>query len=173
VIFDKHASSKAFAGVFGGCFAVVGGTILLFVIASAFRSMRPSARKPSSTRRSGSTVISSQTTSAFGSPRSAGAGSFGSSAFGNSGKDADPILGAYTAGHGGGLATDTGLSTSGLSDAGLGSVPAGSGLSTSPASPAADVGSDLDSLAKLADLHKSGAITDAEFAREKAKLLGS
>ena len=37
----------------------------------------------------------------------------------------------------------------------------------------ATIQADLDSIAKLADLHKKGALTDEEFAREKAKLLGT
>jgi len=40
--------------------------------------------------------------------------------------------------------------------------------------PPADAGpdaSDLDQIAKLADLHKSGALTDEEFAVAKSKLL--
>ena len=43
-----------------------------------------------------------------------------------------------------------------------------------PAPPPADSGpdaSDLDQIAKLADLHKSGALTDEEFAVAKSKLL--
>jgi putative oligomerization/nucleic acid binding protein len=50
-----------------------------------------------------------------------------------------------------------------LSGAGLG------GLGGAPA-PAADP---VDQLERLAKLHESGALTDAEFAQEKAKLLGS
>jgi hypothetical protein len=81
-----------------------------------------------------------------------------------SGKNVDPIMGAYAAGHSGGAPsglTGTGLSTAGVGDSGLGGAADG------------NVGSDLDSLSKLADLHKAGALTDDEFAREKAKLLGS
>jgi Short C-terminal domain len=171
VVFDKHASSKTFAGVFGGCFAVVGIIILMFALASAFRSARPSAGRPRGTGRAGSKLIASQTTSAFGTPQSTSAASSGSSAFGASGKDVDPIMGAYVAGRSGG-ASGTGLSNSGLADSGLGSSSGVAGLTTPP-SQGSDMGSALDSLSKLADLHKAGALTDDEFAREKAKLLGS
>ena len=36
----------------------------------------------------------------------------------------------------------------------------------------ADVGDDLDKLERLAKLHESGALTDEEFAKAKAKILG-
>jgi hypothetical protein len=170
VVFDKNASSKTFAGVFGGCFAVVGGIILIFALASAFRSARPSSRKPRGSGRAGSPLIGSQTTSAFGTPQTTSAGISGSSAFGTSGKDVDPIMGAYVAGHSG-TPSGTGLSNSGVADSGLGSPSGGVGVTTPP-SPGSDMGSALDGLSKLADLHKAGALTDDEFAREKAKLLG-
>ncbi len=147
VVFDKHASSKAFAAVFGGCFAVVGGIILLFVLASVFRSARPASAAVRSKPRT----------------RSAPGGA-ATSAFGRPGNDADPIMGAYAAGHSGGATatlSGTGLSNSSVVDSGLGGVSADA------------TGSGLDSLSKLADLHQSGALTDDEFAREKAKLLGS
>jgi hypothetical protein len=42
-----------------------------------------------------------------------------------------------------------------------------------PQSPAADPGlSHVDALAKLADLHRTGALTDAEFATEKSRIIG-
>jgi hypothetical protein len=175
VVFDKHASSKTFAGVFGGSFAVVGGIILMFVLASVFRSAQPSSRRERGKPRGGSTLLGSRITSAFGTPQTTGPGSSVSSAFGTPGKEVDPIMGAYAAGHSGGAQTGlsgTGLSTSGLSDSGLGGLSSGVGAPTAP-SPGGEVGSALDSLSKLADLHQAGALTDAEFAREKAKLLGS
>lgn len=175
VVFDKHASSKTFAGVFGGSFAVVGGIILMFVLASAFRSAQPASRKGRGKPRVGSTLLGSRTTSAFGTPQTAGPGSSSSSAFGTSGKDVDPIMGAYAAGHGSGAQTGlsaTGLSNSSVADSGLGSLSSGVGAATAPSS-GGEVGSDLDSLSKLADLHQAGALTDDEFAREKARLLGS
>ncbi|HWE33424.1 MAG TPA: SHOCT domain-containing protein, partial [Solirubrobacteraceae bacterium] len=174
VAFDKHASSKVFAGVFGGCFAVVGGIILMFVLASALRSAQPSSRKSSGARRTGSTPIGGQMTSAFGAPQSAG--SSAASAFGTSGKDVDPILGAYAAGHSGGADTGlagTGLSSSSVADSGLGTLSGGGAAVAPPASWGGEAGSAVDSLSQLADLHQAGALTDAEFAREKAKILGS
>ena len=154
VVLDKHASSKGFAAVFGGCFAVVGGIILLFVLASVLRSASPASRQASGARRAGKPIT--RQTSAFG---TTGAGASAASVFGTSDKDADPIMGAYAGVHSG--APNTGLSSSSVADSGLGSASAG------------DVGSNLDSLSKLADMHKAGALTDDEFAREKAKLLGS
>jgi hypothetical protein len=44
---------------------------------------------------------------------------------------------------------------------------------TGDAPPAPNVADDVDVLQKLADLHAQGALTDAEFAAEKAKILGS
>ncbi len=73
------------------------------------------------------------------------------SPFGSSESTPDAILGAYAAG-----------------------APASTpGLASAPPTPTrppqnADV---LDKIAKLSDLHKSGALTDDEFSREKAKLL--
>jgi len=42
-------------------------------------------------------------------------------------------------------------------------------LAAAPPAPARDVNADLQ---KLADLHKSGVLTDEEFAAAKKKLLG-
>jgi hypothetical protein len=159
LLFDSsaHSGTKVFAGIFGGCFAVAGLGIDAFVVAAAFRGMS-SSRGSSSRSRSGSRLSSvgaGGTTSAFGTPQSTFAGTSGASAFGTPDKNADPILGAYAASS---AATVTPASI-GLS----GSI----GGSPSAASP------DLDSIAKLADLHKKGALTDEEFAREKAKLLGT
>jgi hypothetical protein len=173
VVFDKHASSKAFAAVFGGCFAVVGAIILMFVLASVVRSARRSSRRDP--RRIGPAKFGGRTTSAFGTPQPADGGSLASSAFGTSGQEVDPIMGAYAAGHGRGAGTGlsgTGLSNSGVADSGLGSVSGNSAAAPSP-TPGSEAGSELDSLSKLADLHKAGALTDEEFTREKAKLLGS
>jgi hypothetical protein len=157
VIFDKHASSKAFAGVFGGCFALVGGTILAVVLVSAFRSMTSGSRRPGS-----HPSRSSRTTSAFGTQRADGDIST-SSAFGKPDSDIDPILGAYAASS---RRAETGIG-------GFAGLSTTSAPSATPASKSSDVGTALDSLSKLSDLHKSGALTDEEFAREKAKLLGS
>jgi hypothetical protein len=42
-----------------------------------------------------------------------------------------------------------------------------------PAAPAAPAATEVEQLQQLADLHASGALTDAEFAAEKAKILAS
>lgn len=71
-------------------------------------------------------------------------------AFGGARNEPDAILGAYSA-----------------------SSPPARITPTAPtfASPGAAGGSAIDKLAKLAELHKSGALTDKEFQREKTKLL--
>jgi putative oligomerization/nucleic acid binding protein len=51
-------------------------------------------------------------------------------------------------------------------------VQLGSGVRIGGAPAAAGATDPLDRLQKLADLHQSGALTDAEFAAEKAKILG-
>jgi hypothetical protein len=159
LVFDSSASSstQTFAGVFGGCFAVTGLGIDAFVLAAAFRGMS-SSRGSSSSSRAGSHVSNFGavgTTSAFGTPQSTLAGASGQSAFGKPDKNADPILGAYAASSAGTV------------------TPAATGLSGSFGGSPPSVSADLDSIAKLADLHKKGALTDEEFAREKAKLLGT
>jgi hypothetical protein len=42
----------------------------------------------------------------------------------------------------------------------------------SPAAPGAATNELIDQLAKLGELHRAGVLTDAEFAAQKAKLLG-
>ncbi len=74
-----------------------------------------------------------------------------SSAFGSSGGEPDAIMGAYSAGA---------------------TAPTPTFRAPVTAPPAAGSADPVDRLAKLAELHKSGALTDEEFAREKAKLLG-
>jgi hypothetical protein len=95
--------------------------------------------------------------SAMGSMRSAGARP-------SPGGTGDPILGAYNAASSGAAPMapprPTPMPTPATFISGL-----------QPASGAAP-SSAVDELAKLADLHKRGAVTDAEFASAKAKLLG-
>jgi hypothetical protein len=79
------------------------------------------------------------------------AGGLSSSAFGSSVGEPDAIMGAYASG-----ATD----------------PRPPMPVSRPGAIAPTSTDPVDRLAKLADLHKSGALTDEEFAREKAKLLG-
>jgi len=50
---------------------------------------------------------------------------------------------------------------------GLGRVPA----AAPPATPAAGAVDPIEQLTKLAELHKQGVLTDAEFAAQKAKIL--
>src|SRR5581483_11793594 len=54
-----------------------------------------------------------------------------------------------------------------------GAAEPAAGDAAGPVAPAAaSVADDVDALQKLADLHTQGALTDAEFAAEKAKILG-
>ncbi len=105
-------------------------------------------------RGAGKLFSHSQPAPAFSAPSTSAAlagTSATASPFGTSESTPDAILGAYTAG--------APASTPGFTSAPV----------TSPRSPQnADV---LDKIAKLSDLHKSGALTDDEFSREKAKLL--
>jgi hypothetical protein len=82
-----------------------------------------------------------------------------STAFGGSAPQPDAILGAY-----------------GASAAAPGPTlrPTGSEPAARPATPIASAGRSndaLDKIARLSELHKSGALTDEEFNREKSKLL--
>jgi Short C-terminal domain len=139
-----QSGEKVFSAVFGGCFALVGVAAAISVIASAISS-------PRSTPKSSTTTQATVTTSAFGTPQA-------SSALATGSPSSDPILSAYNASRGAapGVVTATPLSLA-------------PGLRTALHAAAADP---VDELTRLADLHKKGALTDAEFASAKAKLLG-
>jgi hypothetical protein len=145
ILFDSHAQSgaKVFGAVFGGCFALVGVVAGVSAIASAIRSLRAPSTK--------STIARAPiATSAFGTPQA-------SSAFRPASKDVDPIISAYDA-----------------SRHDAPSVPMPSPVNLAPglrAAARAAAGDPVDGLAKLADLHQKGALTDEEFANAKAKLL--
>ena len=148
IVLDSSAqsSAKLFGAIFGACFALVGVVAGVAVITSAVRSLRGSATKPA-------TAQAPTAVSAFGTPQV-------STAFGTtSSKDADPIISAYNA-----------------SRTAAPSVPQPSPLNLVPGLQAAVKASatrdPVDELAKLADLHQKGALTDEEFANAKAKLLG-
>lgn len=51
--------------------------------------------------------------------------------------------------------------------------PAEAAQPAAPAAPAAPAEDPYDQIAKLSKLHDSGALTDEEFAAEKAKILGN
>lgn len=154
--FDAHASSgtKTFGFIFGGAFFVCGLIWALLVAGSGLRKL--------STKRQTAPAFSTPTTStllaAGASSAPAASSAFGAtattSAFGTAETQPDAILGAYTAG-------------SSASTPGLGPTPA-----TSTSYGSQPTGDALDKIAKLSELHKSGALTDDEFNREKAKLLG-
>ncbi len=159
VAFDSsaHHSNKIFGAIFGACFAIVGVIAGIFVLSSVIGSLRRPASKTGAPGRDPSSSSSPTPTSAFGTPQA-------SDAFGGNGKDADPILSAYSASqqhH-----ADTGRP-------GTASTPSPAALIPGLQAAARAKGQDpVDELAKLAELHKQGALTDQEFANAKAKLLG-
>jgi hypothetical protein len=51
-------------------------------------------------------------------------------------------------------------------------APAAPATNPPPTAPGSDTGDRIAQLKQLADLHASGALTDEEFASEKAKVLG-
>jgi hypothetical protein len=145
IVLDSHAQSgtKVFGAIFGGCFAVVGVAAGAAVIVSAVRSFGASG---TTARTAGAPVA----TSAFGTSQA-------SSAFGTAAKHVDPIFSAYSA-----------------SRSTAPSVPNTTPMNLAPGLRAAmqsAAGDTIDELAKLADLHRKGALTDQEFANAKAKLL--
>lgn len=162
ILFDSSAqsSTKLFGAIFGGCFAVVGVIAWIAVIRSALGSLRtthpnPAAATPSPTP--------SMTSSAFGTPQA-------TSAFGSSVESSDPILSAYNA------SRSESPSPAGTATAASPTVPSPTPLNLVPglqaAAQHAASGTALEELSKLADLHKKGALTDAEFASAKARVLG-
>ena len=80
------------------------------------------------------------------------------SPFGAAASQPDAIMGAYAAGGPGGVSAP---------------APVVPSFTTSLQATGRKAGADpLDKIAKLAELRKSGALTEDEFNREKAKLLG-
>jgi hypothetical protein len=165
ILFDSHvqSSTKIFGGVFGGCFALVGIGAGAVVIGSALGSLRGPKKRSTASRTSSSGVAA---TSTFGTPQAASA--FGTpqaaSAFGGASSEADPIMSAYNASAGAAPATATTPPAARPSPIGL--VP---GLQAARQAKASDP---IDELTKLAEMHRIGTLTDAEFASAKAKLLG-
>jgi hypothetical protein len=157
ILLDSSASSgtKVFAAVFGGCFAIVGVVAGGAVILGALRSVRaPSATKPTSS-------AVPVPTSAFGTPEA-------SSAFGTDSTSTDPIVSAYNASR----ATAASAPAPALPPT---PTRTPTPLDLEPGLRAAMRGADgdlVDELGRLDALHRKGALTDAEFANAKAKLLG-
>lgn len=178
ILLDSGTKSgeKIFAAIFGGAFAIVGVIAWIAVIGSALGSLRGGSSSKASKWQAqplvkanvGSspappgfappTGDATKIRSAFGSPQAA-------SAFGGSSPDPnDPIMGAYNAAQGASPAAPPPLAGQAPSPANL--VP---GLQ---AAQQALGRQSVDELAKLADLHAKGALTDAEFSAAKARLLG-
>lgn len=193
IALDSSASSgtKLFGAIFGGCFAIVGVIAWLAIIGGALRSLRGPQPRPRAAAGSGGSgrhggggrstsgadggtgLGTGDASSAFGTPDA-------SSAFGHATPEADPILAAYRASHAPGN-TPAPSSQSVASAAGLTAPPVpGAPAPTSlnliagiKAARDAAARDSVDELSKLAELHQRGALTDAEFASAKAKLLGS
>jgi|GEM_PF-7023797 len=174
IVLDSHAHSgaKVFGGIFGGAFAIVG-------VGAAFTVLRSASRALSSGRGAGApraavggpAVQASSASSAFGTP-SASVSATANAAFGTPSGDSDPILSAYRAAQaptGGSPQTPPPPSRSVTAPplTALNLVP---GLQN--ALKQATAADPVEELTKLSELHKSGALTDEEFARAKAKLLG-
>jgi Short C-terminal domain len=144
VAFDKHvpSSNKTFAIIFGGAFAVAGLIPALIILFSG-------ARRVGRARQ-----VSSPAPAAFG---TTGAQST-PSPFGTTSSQPDAIMGAYAAGA--------------PASAPPSPTIAPSLMPSRPATTSRSGEDPLEKIAKLAELRKSGALTEDEFNREKAKLLG-
>ena len=142
VAFDSNVSSGK--KTFGTIF---GGSFLAFAALAALATLWVGLSRLSRGSPRRPTGLGPPAVSSFGTSTPPTA----SSAFGSSAGEPDAILGAYSAG-----------------------VPAQTPAVRAPVTgpPATGSQDPVDRLAKLADLHKSGALTDEEFAREKARLLG-
>lgn len=144
VAFEDHVSSsmKTFALIFGGAFTASGLIPAVIILWSSAGRMRRTARAPS------------PASSAFGATSSTAA----ASPFGAGSSQPDAIMGAYASGAPTSAAPSPSIAPS----------------FTAPRAPSARrSGEDpLDKIARLAELRKSGALTEDEFNREKAKLLG-
>jgi Short C-terminal domain len=143
VAFDQNASSGAstFGLIFGGCFLLGGLVPALFVIGGGLRAAIGELSSGSPSQ-AAPTRVKPEAPAAV-------------AAFGGEPEKPDAIMGAYAAGSG---ARPPSLT-----------VPARPAQAAAAASRSS--GDTLDKVEKLAELHKSGALTDDEFAREKAKLL--
>ncbi len=188
VAFDESAASGAstFGIIFGGCFFIAGLIPFLFMLRGVLSG---SPRRSQLGARSGTGGVSAAAGLGFSALRSARAAqaagasvspstsptataspmvSDAAVAFGGGPSQPDAIMDAYASGTSGGASGSSGgASGSGLgSGFGSGSTPS-SGLSGAGGSN----GDPYEQISRLADLHKSGALTDEEFQREKAKLL--
>ncbi len=188
IALDSSASSatKLFGAIFGGCFAIVGVIAWISIIGGGLGSLRGSRARPKRVAAGSSAggargarggsggdatgLGASDAASAFGPPDA-------SSAFGGVSAEADPILSAYQATHGAAGTTASPspsvASSPGISAASSGGAPTPLNLIAGiQAARAAAAHGSVDELSRLADLHQRGALTDAEFASAKAKLLG-
>ncbi|MGO9971855.1 MAG: SHOCT domain-containing protein [Solirubrobacteraceae bacterium] len=192
VAFDKSAASGAstFGIIFGGCFFLAGLIPFLFMLrgvlsggarrsplgalsgaggVSAAGGLGFSAlRSARAAQAAGASVSPSASPTATASPVLSDA----AAAFGDGPSKRDAIMDAYASGASGGASGSSG----GASGSGLGSgFGSGFGSGSTPSSGLSGAGGPkrdpYEQIGRLADLRKSGALTDEEFQREKAKLL--
>ncbi len=194
VAFDKGASSGSvlFGLIFGGCFFVSGLVPAVFVLRSSLRGggSRPVGGALGSlggvgglagagglggvagivASRAAARVAAAAAPSSPGKSRVAPtplSSSDAAAAFGGAPSQPDAIMGAYAAG--GPASTPAGTaSTAATPTPSSFATPSSLVFTSGAGAPKRDV---FDQISKLSDLHKSGALTDEEFQREKAKLL--
>jgi hypothetical protein len=158
VAFDKNVASgsKTFGLIFGGVFALMGLIPALVIAVGALRKLGRGGRASPTGLRAGAPPSSSSLGSAAA-----------VNAFGGATSQPDAILGAYAAAPTAPTAPSAPTATSPSL-----TTPAPLAPPVAPAAPRSAAQDDvLEKIAKLAELHKSGALTDEEFAREKSKLL--
>jgi hypothetical protein len=153
VAFDSGVSSatKTFALIFGGCFTAAGLFPAFFLLLGGAKKLggAPSVRRSSGAGSAAPTRHAAVVVNPNAAAEAAFGSSPGSRPFGESKAEPDAIMGAY-----------------------LASKPAdGSAVRRAPSPQTQKRNDVMDKIARLADLHKSGALTDDEFDREKAKLL--
>jgi hypothetical protein len=163
VAFDSHAqsSTKTFGLIFGGVFAVIGLIPLMIIGIGGLKNLisASGSRSRSSGAATGLGASSSglgTPATGLGTPATGLASSSAAAAFGGASSQPDAILGAYAASPSPSPGATPGLSQVQVSGT-IGSAPR--------------QGDVFDKISRLSDLHKSGALTDDEFNREKAKLL--
>ncbi len=153
IVFDSSASSgaKLFGAIFGACFALVGVAAGIAVIASALSALREDSGSSPPRRPPPQPV-----------PSSALGGTDAAQAFGAGAKSESPVSSTTTV-------APAPASPAGPSPLGL--VPGLQAVAQQRGAAAAGGGDVAGQLAKMAELHKRGELSDEEFAAAKAKLL--
>ncbi len=150
---NTQTREKILAAVFGGFFALGGVGAGIGALRSSLGSLRSAPARP--TFPSTVAPASSSTFAAPQAPASAFGAPEASAAFGGASTSADPIMSAYQA-----------------TSVGAANAPPPSPVGAAGQARPAASSDAIDEIAKLADLHQRGALTDAEFDKAKANLLG-